>query len=111
MVFPNDLYARARAVDIVLTVPRSFLFFYGRPCSQPCEGANVSRGTNTRLRNRYPTGLNYVGKPFARAHARDSLIIHGPFYGLKNFCCKTVQFCATRRESNTTETPSVSSAA
>jgi len=37
------------AVDTMLTVPRSFLFFSGRLCSQPCEGANVSRGENTRL--------------------------------------------------------------
>jgi hypothetical protein len=36
---------------------------------------------------------------------------HGRFYGLRNFCCKTLQFCATRRESETTETPSVSNVA
>jgi hypothetical protein len=32
-----------------LTVPRSFLFFHGHPCSQPCEGANLSRGAITRF--------------------------------------------------------------
>jgi len=36
---------------------------------------------------------------------------HGRFYGLRNFCCKTAQFCATRRESEMAETPSVSDAA
>ena len=36
-------------VDGVLTVPRSFLFFHGHSCSQLCEGANVSRGANTRF--------------------------------------------------------------
>ncbi len=36
--------ARAMAVDSVLTVPRSCLFFYNHACSQPCEGANVSQG-------------------------------------------------------------------
>ena len=29
------------------------------------------------------------------------------FYGLKDFCCKITQFCATRRESEIAETPSV----
>jgi phosphosulfolactate phosphohydrolase-like enzyme len=33
------------------------------------------------------------------------------FYGLRNFCCKTVQLCATQRESEMTETPSVRNAA
>jgi hypothetical protein len=45
--FRNDLHARARTVDAMLTVPRSFWFFYGHSCSQPCEGANASRGANT----------------------------------------------------------------
>jgi hypothetical protein len=33
------------------------------------------------------------------------------FYGLRNFCCKTMQFCATPRECPTTELPSVRNAA
>jgi hypothetical protein len=41
--------AYAKVVDIMLTVPRSFLFFCGRACSQPYEEANLSRGANTRL--------------------------------------------------------------
>jgi hypothetical protein len=36
---------------------------------------------------------------------------HGRFYGLRNFCCKTAQFCATPRESEMAEAPSVSNAA
>ncbi len=43
------IFTRASAVDTMLTVPRSFLFFYGRACSQPYEGANLSRGANTRF--------------------------------------------------------------
>ena len=49
LAFPNDLPVRARAVDTMLTVPRSLLFFNGHSCSQPCEGANVSRKANTRF--------------------------------------------------------------
>ena len=44
-------------------------------------------------------------------HARAGFAFHGLFYGLRNFRCKTAHFCATRRESETTETPSVSNAA
>ena len=33
-----------RAVDTMLTVPRSFLVISVRSCSQPYEGANLSRG-------------------------------------------------------------------
>ena len=36
---------------------------------------------------------------------------HGCFYGLRNFCRKTAQFCATRRESDTAESPSVGNGA
>jgi hypothetical protein len=32
---------------------------------------------------------------------------YGLFYGLKILACKTAQFCATRRESEMAETPSV----
>jgi hypothetical protein len=32
-------------------------------------------------------------------------------YGLRNFCCKTAQVCATRREYEMAETPSVSNGA
>jgi len=39
------------------------------------------------------------------------LAFHGRFNGLRNFCCKTAQFCATRRESELAGTPSVSSIA
>ena len=46
LAFRITLDARASAVDGMLTVPRSFLFFHGHPCSQPFEGANVSRGAN-----------------------------------------------------------------
>ena len=43
-VFRYDLYARTRAVDGILTVLRSFLFFYGHSCSQLCEASRfVSR--------------------------------------------------------------------
>jgi len=35
----------------------------------------------------------------------------GLFYGLRNFCCKTAQVCATRREYEMAETPSVSNGA
>jgi hypothetical protein len=42
-----------------------------------------------------------------RARARASPIIHGHFYGLKIFGCKTAQFSATRRESEMAETRSV----
>jgi hypothetical protein len=42
---------------------------------------------------------------------RALLVFHGRFYGPENFCCKTLQFCATPRESETTETPSVSNGA
>ena len=35
------------AVDTMLTVPPSFLFFRGRACSQPCNGANLLRGLVT----------------------------------------------------------------
>jgi hypothetical protein len=44
-------------------------------------------------------------------HARAGFAFHGLFYGLRNFRCKTAHFCATRRESETTETPGVSNAA
>ena len=27
--------------------------------------------------------------------ARGGLVFHGRFYGLRNFCCKTAQLCAT----------------
>ena len=30
--------------------------------------------------------------------AREKAPFHGVFYGLRNFCCKTVQFYATHRE-------------
>jgi len=43
--------------------------------------------------------------------ARARFAFRGLFYGLRNFRCKTAHFCATRRESETTETPSVSNAA
>jgi len=43
--------------------------------------------------------------------ARGGFAFHGLFYGLRNFRCKTAHFCATRRESETTETPGVSNAA
>jgi hypothetical protein len=33
------------------------------------------------------------------------------FYGLKCLLCKTAQFCATQRESEMTETPSVRNSA
>jgi hypothetical protein len=36
---------------------------------------------------------------------------HGRFYGLRNFCCKTAQFCTTPRESEMAEAPGVSNAA
>jgi len=31
--------------------------------------------------------------------AREGLTFHGLFYGRIKFCCKTMQFCATRRQS------------
>jgi hypothetical protein len=40
---------KLRAVDTMLTVPRSFLFFHGRSCSQACEGADSCRGRNARF--------------------------------------------------------------
>jgi hypothetical protein len=43
--------------------------------------------------------------------ACEGLAFHGLFYGLRNFCCKTAHFCATRRDSEATETPSISNAA
>ena len=36
-------YRLREAVDAMLTVPRSFPFSSGRPCSQPCERANLSK--------------------------------------------------------------------
>jgi len=65
LAFGNFRYRLHDAVDTMLTVPRSFLFFHGRSCSQPCEGANSSRGANTRLwvpcSNRWATGpLTYL---------------------------------------------------
>jgi hypothetical protein len=43
-----------------------------------------------------------------RAHIALFTVI---FYGSKNFGCKITQFCATRRESQMVETPSVSNTA
>jgi hypothetical protein len=37
---------------------------------------------------------------------REGLAFHGPFYGLKDFCCKTAQLCVTRRKCSITESPS-----
>jgi hypothetical protein len=43
-----------------------------------------------------------VARPVPRAHARG--FVHGRFLRLKNFCCKTAQFCVTRRKSEMAET-------
>ena len=44
-------------------------------------------------------------------HLKASLYFTVVFYGLRNFRCKSTHFCATRRGSETTVTPSVSNAA
>jgi len=41
---------------------------------------------------------------------KETRFFHGGFYGLQNFWCKTVQFCATRRESESAGLPSVRNA-
>src|SRR5207248_10237962 len=61
-------------IDTLLTVPRSFLFFHGRSCSQPCEGANLSRWANTRLRVRCALRANLRAKS-----SRD--LVTSPIFG------------------------------
>jgi hypothetical protein len=51
--------------------------------------------------------VRFPHRPFA-VWRRTLRIFHGLFYGLRNFCCKTVQFFATRRESEMVELPSAS---
>jgi hypothetical protein len=45
--------------------------------------------------------------PLSEQEIARHLIFHGRFYGLRDFSCKTVPFCATRRESRMSEAPSV----
>jgi hypothetical protein len=53
------------------------------------EGSGLVRTATTRRgRGRAPA----LGKPLGGP-------VHGRFYGLRNFCCKIAQLCATRRES------------
>jgi len=42
--------------------------------------------------------------------SRSAEFFYGLFYGRENFGCKTAQFCATRCESEMTETPGVGNA-
>ena len=46
-----------------------------------------------------------------RVRVREAKIFMAAFYGLRIFCCKVVQFCATQRESEMVEAPSVRKAA
>src|SRR5215471_4576900 len=54
-----------------------------------------------------------VPERVTRTRAREDRVLAFTviFYGLKDFCCKTAQFCATQRESDFPETPSVSNGA
>jgi hypothetical protein len=59
-------------------------------------------GKQSRLANVFQS---HRLRPF---HAREGILVfRGRFHGPKNFCCKTAQFCATRRESEMAEIPSV----
>jgi len=63
-------------------------------------------GKQSRLANVFQS---HRLRPF---HAREGILVfRGRFHGPKNFCCKTAQFCATRRESEMAEIPNVSNAA
>jgi hypothetical protein len=62
------------------------------------------------------TSLGYVSillSILRRLHAREDSAYHLTviFYGVKYFLCKTAQSCATRRESEILETPSVRNSA
>src|SRR5207237_9963305 len=86
-------------IDIVLTVPRSFLFFHGRACSQPCEGTNMSRGANTRFSVHCSADQ---ARPRQIVASNETLALFElftvVFYGLRSFGCKSAQFHARQRE-------------
>src|SRR6266481_5864462 len=75
-----------------------------------CPGSHLSNFATKAATNAAPSN-RALALPFSSVRALEQFharaAFHGLFYGLRNFCCKTAQSCATRRESEMPQIPGV----
>ena len=86
---------------------------YFNPEKDSCSASRPSRGSTIRVFDVFTEHADCRAAAAATrcARAREGCrSFHGRFYGAPIFCCKTAQFCATLRETQTAETPSVGDA-
>jgi hypothetical protein len=85
-------FAGSKAVISVITMLAILQHFPEKKQEERLHPSVQGGKAQTSHREARPAGVNNPPR------ARDS-IFHGRFYGLRNFGCRTSQFCATRRES------------